>query len=87
MAKYHVNYNTGAGDFTVNGTLEEAMAKADEKACYTEKDIEIYNKEGDVVAMRCWIGPYFVNECDQKDPISFGKFGFYEDWTFWNNRK
>ena len=43
--KYYIYYGTGAGDEEVEGTLAEAMRRADEDAAYTQHDIKIYLAE------------------------------------------
>ena len=61
---------------------EEAMAKADEMACYTQQNIRIYadEKRDMLVAGRCWYGVEPDDECSEGDIISFGKFGHYDEW-------
>ena len=93
MKSYFVSYNTGAGDFTVpyeesnkSQSLSIAMGKADEGACYTQQDIDIYNDEDVLVAKRKWWGVQYEEEneelrCD--NPIIFGTFGYYDDWTLY----
>lgn len=76
---YYVNYHTGAGNETIDGTLEEAMKLADEGACYTQQNITIEDESGTVVALREWWGCMDGIE-EMQDPIKFGSFGFYGDW-------
>ena len=69
-------------DVELEGSLEEAMAKADEMACYTQQNIRIYadEKRDMLVAGRCWYGVEPDNEIAEGDIISFGKFGYYDEW-------
>lgn len=76
---YHINYHTGAGNFSIDGTLEDAKRAADEGAAYTQQPIIIHDEDGNEVARRQWWGcREGIEECD--DPISYGDFGFYGDW-------
>ena len=80
--KYRINYGTGAGDETVNGTLEQAMKVADDGAAYTQRDIRIEDENSDLVALRHWWGvKYDPDESDETDIIGFGDFGYYGEWT------
>lgn len=77
--KYYINYNTGAGNETVEGTLEDAMQKAVEGLEYTQEDVNIYAADsGKPVATLRWYG------CTptQDDVITcrFGDIGFYGEW-------
>lgn len=78
--KYIICYNTGAGDEEIEGTLEEAKAYADKHACYTQQDIDIYDESDKHICLRGWSGCLSDLE-DQEDPIQFGDFGYYGDWT------
>jgi len=79
---YKVNYHTGAGNFDFDGTLEDAMTKANEGACYTQEDISINDASGKEVARRGWCGTTEFLE-EQNNPIRFGAFGYYADWIMW----
>ena len=75
---YYINYNTGAGNETAE-SLSEAKRLADEGAAYTQRNITIYDDDGNEVAGRIWYGCMTdVELCE--DPITFGDFGFYGDW-------
>ena len=77
MGKYYVDYNTGAGNFEVEGTLEEAMTAANEGLCYTQQWVKI--KENDeVVAQLPWYG--IKPEEDNVITAQFGDYGFYGEW-------
>jgi len=77
--EYTVKYNTGAGDFTIEGSLHEAMLAADDVVVYTQQPITIVDETGNEVARREWYGVLTGIE-DAEDPIQFGEFGFYADW-------
>ena len=80
--KYFVKYHTGAGDFEFNGTLDEAKAAADEGAAYTQQSITICDESGAEIACRVWYGVAYDDAADdQENPIRFGDFGFYADWS------
>lgn len=77
---YYINYNTGAGNDTAD-TLEEAKRIADDGACYTQHPIVIEDEDGNEVSRRSWYGAKYNADDDCVDPILFGSFGFYSDWT------
>ena len=80
--KYYLSLNSMMEDEEFNGSLEDAMAKADEIACYTQQNIRIYadDKRDALAAERCWYGVEPDNEVSEGDIISFGKFGYYGEW-------
>jgi hypothetical protein len=62
-------------------TLEEVMAKADEKAAYTQQDIVIYDEDENEVARRQWYGTCAgLSEEGDADIIRFGDFGYFGEW-------
>lgn len=69
-------------DEEFEGSLDEAMAKADGMACYTQQDIRIYadEKRDILIAERRWYGVESDDECSEGDIISFGEFGYYDEW-------
>ena len=69
-------------DVEFEGSLDEAMAKADGMACYTQQNIRIYadEKRDILIAERRWYGVAPDDEIAEGDIISFGKFGFYGEW-------
>lgn len=78
--EYTINYNTGAGNETIEAEdLEAVKSQADEGASYTQQSITIEDENGKEVARRDWNGVEF-EEGDCDDPIQFGTFGFYGDW-------
>lgn len=80
--KYYIRYHTGVGDEKVTGTITEAKEIADDGAAYTQQDISIEDENGNEIARRFWYGvKYNEDENDEQNPICFGDFGFYADWT------
>lgn len=88
MSKYYVNFNTGTGNFYAD-TIEEAMERADNEACYTQQHIVICDSEtNEVLYRRQWSGcrdEETENELIEDDEfdsdlIVFGDFGFYDCW-------
>ena len=78
---YYINYYTGAGNFTYDGTLEEAKKEADKGAGYTQQSYAILDEDENVVAVRRWCGmEYDMEEDGEENPILFGSFGYYADW-------
>lgn len=76
---FYINYNTGAGNEWVTGTIEDAMKKADENATYTQETIAIENANHDELAHRSWHGTLeFID--GEENPIKFGDSGYYSDW-------
>lgn len=87
MGKYYIDFNTGAGNEYAE-TLEDAKEIADDGAAYTQQNITIHpviNGKVDfdsTVTMRCWYGvAYDENKAYEENPICFGDFGYYADWT------
>jgi len=81
---FRTNYGTGAGNVDEIETLEKAMELADEDASYTQTDIEILDENNKLVAIRRWYGVEFnpddYENGEDADVISYGKFGFYDEW-------
>lgn len=80
--EYYINYHTGSGNETA-ADLDEAKRIADENAAYTQEAITIHDETGDEVARRNWWGVKYdpENDPDTEDPICFGDYGYYGDWT------
>ena len=83
---YYVDFGTGAGNF-YEETLEKAMENADEGACYTQQDINIFEvddqdniSETPIMCRKWWGYQYQPEEEPDENPICFGNFGFYGDW-------
>lgn len=79
---YYLSLNNLMNDIEFNGTIDEAMAKADELAGYTQQDIRIYadDNRDNLVAERRWYGVEPDDEVSEGDIISLGKFGYYDEW-------
>lgn len=78
--EYYIKYNTGAGNIIITGTLEEAQTEADSSAAYTQKNIDICDSDGEIVATRRWYGVAPDEEDECGDIIRFGDSGFYDEW-------
>lgn len=79
--KYFVNYNTGAGNFEFEGTLDEAKEAAEKRTAYTQEPVTICVDDGDnwkVVSVLPWYGVR-PNEDDEVTE-RYGDFGFYGTW-------
>lgn len=80
MAKYYIDYKTGAGNECADN-MDDAKRIADAGAAYTQQDIVIYDEDENEIARRRWCGvAYNADECGAENPICFGSFGFYDDW-------
>lgn len=78
---YLIDFGTG-GIEEVIGDLDEAKRVADYYASYTQKNITIFDNEGNKVAERQWQGiDYQDAEIEEEDPIEFGSNGYYSDWV------
>lgn len=81
--KYYINYHTGAGNEWFEGTIEQAMERADDGAGYTQQNITIEDERGREVARRTWWGTEFnpfMAEESELDVIQFGEYGHYGAW-------
>lgn len=77
--EYYINYNTGAGNETVKGSLEAVMKKAEEGLEYTQENVNIYAAGSDKpVATLRWYGCTPTE--DDVVTCQFGDFGFYGEW-------
>lgn len=76
--RYYINYNTGAGNEVVEGTIEDAMRVAEEGLAYTQKPVTIYNDDHEEVANLQWYG--VKPEDDDVVTARFGDHGFYGEW-------
>ena len=79
MGKYNINYNTGAGNYEFEGTLEEAMKDAETGIGYTRENISIQDENGETVAYLRWYGV----EPEEDDIVTcqYGSFGYYGEWV------
>lgn len=84
MAKYFINYHTGAGNTSVDvSTIEDAKELAVDGISYTQEpvtiELEENGKENREVAYLPWYG---VSACeDDFVTADYGKFGFYGAWV------
>lgn len=80
--KYYICLNEMIDDVEFDGSLDAAMEKADEMACYTQQNIRIYadDKREKLVAERRWYSVELDDEVSWRNVINFGKFGYYEEW-------
>jgi hypothetical protein len=82
MGKYFINYNTGAGNEEVNGTLDQAIDTAIKGISYTGENVDIYNVNDfeNAVAQLTWYGTEPTN--DDEPIATIGNSGFYKLTTF-----
>ena len=82
--KLYINHHTGAGNEWVEvDSLNDAKNIADEAASYTQESITIEDEDGNELTRRTWYGYHNVDdESECENPIRFGTFGFYGDWSF-----
>lgn len=88
--KYYIDYNTGAGNEIVEGSLECAKLVADVGIAYTQIDIAIRdyeryfseNNDSDaIVAYRRWVGIALDEDNDDVDEcVAYGNCGYYSPW-------
>jgi hypothetical protein len=78
MSKFFVDYNTGAGNFEYEGTLDEAKKAAEEGLAYTQQSVKIFEND-EPVAILPWWGTQ--PEEDEIVTCQFGSFGYYGEWT------
>lgn len=77
---YYIDYGTGVGDFTFEGTLEEAKKEAEKNISYTQESVLIRDAETwDLISILLWWGYEADTEIDMPY-IDYGKFGFYVKW-------
>ena len=79
MKKYFIDYQTGAGNQSIKGTLEEAIETAIKGARYTQTSITITDDNDNQVATLRWYGVSpDVDEVEEEDiAVRFGDFGYY----------
>lgn len=79
--KYFIDYGTGAGNlWMITKDLNNVKQFADESASYTQESILILDESGEEVTRRTRVGCCSGVE-DQDNPITFGDFGYYADWS------
>ncbi len=84
--RFYINYQTGAGNEVVEGTLKDAMAVAKEGICYTGCNVTISDDDTDEeIACLPWYGVEYDEErdCDCTPVCEFGEFGFYGEWVIY----
>ena len=74
---YFIDYNTGAGNESIKGTLEDAKKLAESNLSYTQKDVTI-SANGEEAARLIWYG-VSPQEGDFVT-ANYGDFGFYGGW-------
>lgn len=77
---FTINYNNEDVGIIVNGSLEEAMTQADDKAKYTQQPIIIEDEDGNEAARRAWYG-YMQGFEGEENPLRIGDYGYYGDWS------
>lgn len=78
---YIINYHTGAGNEHA-ATLDEAKRIADEGAAYTQQPIVIEDEDGREITRRPWWNVAYNGDVfPENNPICFGHYGYYGDWT------
>lgn len=82
MSKYFINYNTGAGNIEIDGSIEEAMKLAEEELGYTQQNVSI-EQDGEQIAYLPWWG--VIPEEDDFVTKQFGDYGFYGEWVLQEN--
>ena len=76
--KYYVNFNTGAGNYSIEMQLESLKDQVVSELSYTQCSVTIEDEDGNEIACLPWYGV----EPDEEDIVTaqFGTFGFYGDW-------
>ena len=79
---YYLSLNYSMNDIEFNGTLDEAIVKADKLAGYTQQDIRIYadDNRDNLVAERRWHDWCADDEAIYRDIINLGINGYYDEW-------
>lgn len=91
MNKYYINYGTGAGNFEVEGTLEQAMKEAENGVAYTQKsvriEITIEDEYGNKFPRTIAVLPWYEYEPEENEKVTcqFDEFGFYGEWEVLEN--
>jgi hypothetical protein len=79
--KYYINYGTGAGNRAIESDdMDMVKNEADEGIAYTQTSVLIADDDGNEITTRTWVGCESGIE-DQEEPIQFGSFGYYTDWS------
>lgn len=79
--KYYINFGTGAGNFWVEGDIEEAKQRAAEARTYCQSSCVINEYPIGPVCVSTWVPKKYDPEEDPDEPIAdFGDFGYYAAW-------
>lgn len=78
MSKFYVDYNTGAGNFEFDGSLENAIKSAEADIAYTQQPVTIHSNGAEVARL-----PWWDVEANEDDVVTadYGQFGFYGEWS------
>lgn len=76
--KFYVDYQTGAGNFEFEGTIDEVMHEAVERVSYTQQNVIIYDENRKEVAILPWYG--VQADGDDVITVDYSNFGFYGEW-------
>ena len=79
--RYKINYCNGMLLEIESDSLETVEAIADEEICYTQQPVVITDENGNLIAWRTWYGVPYSDDDNAVNPIKFGNYGFYDDWT------
>lgn len=82
METYYIDFGTGAGNFEIKGTLEDAMKAAEKELAYTQLPVNIYKKGRIGSGMPDARLPWYGVEPEEDDIVTanFG-YGFYGEWV------
>jgi len=79
--RYHINYNTGIGNFTMKASLEEITKEVAIYLGFTQQGVTVTDNNNNIVAVLPWISIPATDE----DIITadYGDFGFYGAWEIY----
>jgi len=78
MKTFAINYNTGAGDQTVEvDSLDEAKEIAKEGIAYTQQDVTITEMDGIELSRARWYG---IEPAEDEDILEAFGGGYYAAW-------
>lgn len=83
MERYIINFNTGAGNIEVKGTIGKAIEEANKGLAYTQRSVTIEKIDGKTVACLPWYG----TEPEEYEIVTeqFGSYGYYGEWVIEDN--
>lgn len=84
--KFVIKWYTGAPDDKFEGTLDECKRWVDDVISYTQEAVAIclpreFGIDDEVVCYRSWVRVAPDEEAKQRDIISYGDFGYYDEWS------